>query len=1181
MNQEKKKKSVLKEFFLTSGSVNNGTTIMVLTFIIVTMGLLAYVKMPKENFPEVKFPTIYIGTPYPGNSPEDIENLITRPLEKELNSIANISKLNSNSVQDYSTIVIEFSTSVDPSDALQKVKDAVDKAKKDLPKDLDQDPSIFEMDVSEFPVMNINLSGDYSNERLKEYAEYLEDEIEKLPEITRVEKRGLEEKEVKINIDVHKMEALQVTFYDVQNAVASENVTISGGNLLSNGNRKSIRVVGEFEDPSELENIIVKHEKQNIVYLRDIVTDKIGLGYKEKESFARLDGKPVVMLDIIKRSGGNLIEASNKIDKILAKSQAEIFPDGLKISKTLDQSDQTKDQVSNLENNIISGVILVTLVLLFFLGTRNALFVGMAIPLSMFMSFLILGMLGISINMMVLFGLIMGLGMLVDNGIVVVENVVRLREDGYSLLEATKYGVGEVAWPIISSTATTLAAFLPLAFWPGIMGEFMLYLPVTLIVSLGSSLFVALVINPVFLAKYVKLENEEEKINTRKMLKSSFIMTAIAGLFLFLGFAAQKEYAFAYRIFGPHKDSMASSFLYAIGNLLVIYMLLRLLNVYFFGPSGKAFREKVLPVLENRYEKFLSFALRKRNPLFFFLGTFIMLFFSIGLMNVFSPLVRFFPANEPQYVNVFVEFPIGTDVEVTNSMAKTVEKQLETILTPYRHIIESVVSHVGVGTSDPNDPTSIGASATPNKARITVSFLKFRLRDGISTLAVMEEIREKLEMHPGVSITVDKNRVGPPTGKPLNIEVTGPDYAKLISLSDTLKMLINNSGVAGIEELKTDFETGKPELLVNIDREKARRFGVSTQQIAMSLRTALFGSEVSKYKVGEDDYPIQLRLSDYYRYDVDALMNQHITFRDPSNGQIRSIPISALATVIPSSSLGSVKRKDLSRVVTIYSNINEDFNATKVNEQVKAVVADFNVPNGYDVRFTGEQEKQAEEMGFLLFALTMAVFMIFLIIVAQFNRISAPFIIMTSVLFSLIGVFLGLIIFQMEFIVMMTMIGIISLAGIVVNNAIVLIDFIELMKERIAKELNIAGPLPKDILVTAIVNAGKTRLRPVLLTAITTVLGLIPLAIGLNVDFIGLITRFDPDFYMGGDNVMFWGPMSWTIIFGLTFATFLTLVLVPVMYLMTESIKRRLRGTEKVSNPGMPTQSAMPELMNN
>ncbi len=1127
MSEQNQDKNLIKQFGLTSASLNNKTTVFIITIIVVVMGLLTYITLPKESFPEISQPIVYVGAPHPGNSPIDIENLVTRPIEKEINSIAEVDNIKSTSVQDYSTIIVEFTSDTDIEDALIKVKDAIDRAKPDLP-ELQTDPSVFEMNFSEFPIMNINLSGNYTMEELNEYAEYLEEEIEKVPEISKVEIRGVDEKELKINVDPFQMEAREVNFSDIEDAIRSENITLSGGSVRQGDIRRSIRIVGEFSSPDEALDVVVKSEKGNIVYLRDIA--EVEFEYKEKQNYARLQGNPVVMVDVVKRSGENLLSATDKINVIIEKAQADVFPKDLIVTKTNDQSNDTRETVDSLENNIISGVILVVLVLLFFLGSRNALFVGIAIPLSMFMAFMVLGIFGISINMMVLFSLIMALGMLVDNGIVVVENVYRLMEEGMTPFEATKQGVGEVAWPIIASTATTLAAFLPLAFWPGIMGEFMKYLPITLIVTLSSSLFVALVINPALIATFMKLDTGE--INKKRV--TIFALSAL-GLGLLLIYAT----------------------FVVLGNLLAIAGLITLLNVYILTPASRRFQRNFLPWLENLYQSTLNFALSGWKPALFFWGTIVMFFFSFVLMAIFPPEVEFFPKTDPKYINVFIEYPVGTDIEHTNAFSEKIEKQLIALVKPYDHIVESVIGNVGQGASDPNDPSAFGQQDTPNKARITVNFKQFKERQGISTADILNEIRAGIDDYPGVTVTVDQNADGPPAGKPVSIEVSGTEFATLIDITEDMKRQINQSDIRGIEKLKSDLETGKPEMVVNIDREKARRFGLSTYSIATEVRTALFGKEISKYKEGEDDYEVQLRLQDKYRYDIDALMNKSVVFRDQTSGKMKSVPISAVADAELSSTYGSVKRKDLNRVITLSSNVEAGYNATEINNEIKELLADFKMPPGYEFKFSGEQEKQAEEMAFLTKALGIAVSLIFLIIVAQFNKVTTPFIIMMSVVLSTIGVFLGLVIFQMNFVIIMTMIGIISLAGIVVNNAIVLIDFIELSRERRRQELGV-DKLPFNEIIDCIATAGATRLRPVLLTAITTILGLIPLAVGINIDFISFMSTYDAKFYVGGDNVAFWGPMSWTIIFGLSFATFLTLVIVPVMYLFFARVNRWL-----------------------
>jgi multidrug efflux pump len=1130
MEDQQKKKQIIREFGLSSLSIDNRTSVIILTGIIVLMGLYSYINIPKESFPDVVIPTIYIGTPYPGNSPIDMENLITRPIEKELKSLSGIKDITSTSVQDYSTIIVEFNPEEDIAKALQDVKDAVDKAKSELPSDLDTDPNVMDIDITELPIMYINISGNYSINELKTYAEYLEDEIEKMSEVSKCEIKGALNREIRIDADIHKMEAVEVSFKDISDAISAENVTLSGGNVLANEFRRSLRVDGEFKSVDEINDVIVKDEDYRIVYVKDVAT--VSDSYQERTSYSRSNRLPVVTVDVVKRSGENLLITVEKINSIIAAAKTNRFPDDLDITITNDQSKQTRSMVSNLENSIITGVILVTLVLMFFMGLRNALFVGIAIPLSMFMAFMLLSAIGYSANMMVLFGLILALGMLVDNGIVVVENIYRLMQEGYSPIRAAKEGVGEVAMPIISSTATTLAAFLPLAFWTGIMGEFMKYLPITLIIVLSSSLFVALVINPVLTSLLMKIE--ENKVNRAKLW-------IVAGAFAVLSipFYATGNFALA--------------------NIMMLVALGAPANLYILNPGIAWFQKRFLPFLELVYSRTVRFALWGQMPIIFLVGVFALLFVSVMWFFTSQPKVALFPDNEPNYINIFIEKPIGIDIEETNAFTKKIEDELVRIIKPYEHAVESFIAQVGEGASDPNQMS--GEQETPNKARIAVSFVEFEYRGGVDTRKVMEEIREELSKYPGVQITIDKDAMGPPVGKPINIEVSGENYERLIRIADDVMKTMDNENIPGIQELKSDLETGKPELLVNIDRDKARRFGLSTYSIASELRTALFGLEVSKFKEGEDEYPIQLRLMDKYRYDIDALLNKKVTFRD-NKGNLKQIPISAVADLEYSSTYGSVKRKDMDRVISIYSNVMEGYNANEIVSELKLLLGNYELPDGYTLKFTGEQEEQAESSEFLATALVIAVFSIFLIIVAQFNSISSPFIIMASVLLSTIGVFIGLEVFDMDFIIIMTGIGIISLAGVVVNNAIVLIDYTNLVRERRRNELGL-GPdeyLSLSELIESIRLAGKTRLRPVLLTAITTVLGLIPMAIGMNINYVTLFTDFDPQFYIGGDNANFWGPMAWTVIFGLIFATFLTLVIVPVMYLLSDKISLFVKG---------------------
>ncbi len=1157
-HNEPQKNSIIREFLLSSAAVNNRTSVFVIIGLIILFGVSSYILMSKESFPEIKMPTIYVGTPYPGNSPLDMETLVSRPIEKELNSITGVKSIQATCIQDFSTIIVEFDLDIPAEEALLDVKDAVDRAKTDLPNDLPADPNVFELDFSDFPMMNINVTGIDDLDKLNEYAEYLQEEIEKLPEISAADITGVPDKEVSIQVDVFKLEARQLSFRDIEEAIGYENATISGGDVLSDGMRRNVRIVGEFKNVDDMLDIIISNQNNAIVYLRDVAD--VAFGYADRTSYARSSDvavndneeedvirmkyeqkplKPVVMLDIKKRSGENLLDATDKIKAIIADANKNKFPADVTVIPLNDQSKFTRSMLDNLNNSIIAGVILVVLVLQFFLGLRNALFVGVAIPLSMFMGFMILGFSGVTLNIMVLFSLILALGMLVDNGIVVVENIYSYMDEGYSPMRAAKEGVGEVAWPIITSTATTLAAFLPLLFWNDIMGEFMKYLPITLIIVLASSLFVALIINPVLTSVFMKIDDPNEKTNHLKVIIGSLLLIGASVALYATGQASANQ-----RILG--------GILGALGVTILV-------NTYILSKLATLFQNYVLPLLERIYRAFVRLALKGIMPILFFAGSLALMMGSITLLTNSGLRIEQFPINEPRTVFIFIEQPIGADITKTNAFTAEIEQLVIKTVEPYKNIIESVMGQVGEGTSDPNAGPQQGSS--PNKSRVTVSFVDYQFRGGVSTTDVMREIREAVTGFPGVQIVVGKDSSGPPTGPPINIEITGENFDRLLGLSADVRKFLNEANVPGVEELKIDLETGKPELLIDIDRDKARRFGLNTSQIASTVRTAIFGKEISKFKDGEDDYPIQLRFNEDARYNLPTILNQKITFRN-NQGKLMQIPISAVASVQYASTYGSVKRKDLNRVVTIYSNVTEGANGTEIVNQYKNLLADYEMPSGYDLKFTGEQEDQQESMAFLGRAMLIAVFLIFLILVIQFNSLAMPFVILMSVILSTIGVFLGYSIFRMDFIVIMTGIGIISLAGVVVNNAIVLIDYINLVRNRQREDLGLADNerQTKAQVVDAIVEAGSKRLRPVLLTAITTVLGLVPLATGMNINFFTLLSDFDAQLYFGGDNAIFWGPMAWTVIFGLAFATFLTLVIIPVMYLMIDRVSFFLFG---------------------
>ena len=1116
---------VIKQFGLSNFSLKNRITVVLIFILLVVLGVGAYNNLPKESYPEVEQSTVFVGTPYPGNSPTDIENLITRPIEKEINTISEIKEIRSNSIQGFSTIVAEFVSGTDIEYAKSKIKDAVDKAKINLPTDLPRESDVYEISFSDFPVMSVTLSGEYSIEKLESYGEILKDELEKISDVSKVEIAGVEEKEISIMVNPFELEARSLSFSDIENAVKYENISVSGGNLLENDMRRSVRLIGEFKQIEDIENIIISNRNDKVVFLKDIA--EIRFGYKEIESYTRLSGKPVVSVDVSKRSGTNLLLLNDKVNAAIAEVKSFI-PNDIDIIIVNNQSQNTKEQVSTLENSIFSGVILVVLVLMFFLGVRNALFVGLSIPLSMCISFIILQLFGITVNMMILFSLVISLGLLVDNGIVVTENIYRFLEKGYSKIEATKLGIGEIALPIITSTATTLAVFVPLAFWPGLTGKFMSYLPIGIIVTLLSSLFVALVINPVMISYLMKIEDNKGK-DFKKYIQNVVILAIIG---------------FAFILFN----------IYWIGNILIFISLFILSNYYVFVPLSKVFREKYLKSLENKYSKLLSYLLLRRRPYFVLLGSILLLIGTFQLLQIYPPKILFFPENRPNYINVFLELPVGTDIEETNNFAKIIEEEVNKSTSEYSSIIESVVTYVGKRTLNENDPSALGMRDTPNRARININFYEFEKRNGINTIDVLEKLRNDINDYPGVSITYGKDRKGPPVGGEISIQVTGPDFQELISQVENMRKYINDSNIPGIEKLGLDLSTRKPELLIDFDRDRLRRYGLSTGMLANELRTSLFGKEISKYKVGEDEYKIQLRLADQYRYDINTLLNKNITFRNQSNGRTYQVPISSFASMKMSNTFSSVKRKDLDKVITISSNVISGYNPTEVNSKIDMVLKNYPLPNGYSYKFGGEQQEQEEEMAFLSNAFMIALFLVFIIIVAQFNKIITPLIIMSSIILSTIGVFLGLLIFNMDFVVVMTMIGVISLIGIVVNNAIVLIDFIELNRKR--KMIGKKVQLSVEEVMECITEAGRTRLRPVILTALTTILGLMPLAIGMNFDFVSFFKFYEVNFYLGGDNMVFFGPIAWAIIFGLSFATFLTLLVIPSMYLIQVKLNR-------------------------
>ncbi len=1141
-------KDKFKEFGPTTWSIKNKTSIYLLIVFVSAIGVTLFATLPKEQFPDVVIPTIYVSTINVGNSPRDIENLVTQPIEKEIKGItgAKITKLTSTSIQDYSAVTVEFNTDVVVDVALQKVKDAVDKAKKDLPTDLTQEPNVQEVSFSEFPIMFVNISGDYDLLKLSEFANDMQEKLEELPQITRVDIVGAPEREFQINVDNYKMQASNITFDDIANAVARENVDISGG-LLEVGNMKrTLQVKGQFKTAQDIEKIVVRNTSGLPIYLKDIAEIKDAV--KERESYARLNGKNVVTLNMIKRAGENLIETADGVKKSVEEMKGTTIPKNLNVVITGDLSKATRTSFKDLVNSIVIGFILVLIILMFFMGVTNAFFVALSVPLSMFVAFLFLPAAelitgsSVTLNFMVLFALLFGLGIIVDDAIVVIENTHRIFVEGRGKLTSAfsaRIAAGEVFIPVLAGTLTTLAPFFPLLFWPGLIGKFMIYLPTMLIFTLAASLVVAFIMNPVFAVDFMNHPEGEEKRPKKAVFKSPvFIALLAAGFILDI-----------FRV------------LFA-GNLLIFFALLVVLNRFVLEDLIQKFQNRALPSIMGHYEDLLRWALVGWRPVYLLLGTVGLFILSILLFTLRKVPVVFFPKSDPNQVYVYLKLPVGSSVDYTDSITRTLEAKVNHVLGiengKTNPIVESVISNVAIGASD---PSSGDRSTRPELGRVQISFVEFEKRHGVSSAPYLDSIRAAMKGIPGATISVAQEASGPPTESPINIEVSSDNFNYLTKTAVDLKNYLDNRQIPGVEELKLDVDLTNPEITLSIDREKAMIEGVSTAQIGMALRTALFGREVSKIKEGEDEYKIQLRNKELQRKSLPDLLNMRIVFREMTGG-IKQIPISSLVKVDYTSTYGSIKRKNVKRVITLYSNVLSGYTPTDVNANIKSAIDDFNKVNDeVTITQTGEGAQQAETSAFLFKALIIALMLILFVLVLQFNSVSKPVIILTEILFSVIGVMLGFAITGMEVSVVMTGIGVVGLAGIVVKNGILVIEF--------ADELRSRGLKTRE----AVIQAGKTRIIPVMLTAIAAILALIPLAIGFNIDFVTMFSELNPHIFFGGPSASFWKPLSWTIIFGLSFAFFMTLVIVPAMYLIAERLKRPMRrqfGGTWISMMGIP-----------
>ena len=1155
MSTINKIKEKFKEFGPTSWSITNKTSIYLLMLFISLGGIYQFLTLPKEQFPEVIIPTMFVQTVYVGNSPKDIENLVTRPLEKQIKSISGvkINKFTSSSQQDFSLITVEFSTDVKTDVALQKVKDAVDKAKGELPNDLTQEPRVMELNISDQPIMFVNISGNYNTVQLKKYADDLKDKLEGIPQINRIDLAGAPEREFQINVDNYRMQTAGITFDDISAAIQRENLDLSGG-LLEVGNmQRNLQLKGQLKTANDIANIIVRNANGAPIYLKDVASIKDTI--KNTESFARLNGKNVLTLNIIKRNGENLIATSDAVKAMVEDAKLTSFPKDLNVVISGDQSIRTRSSFTELVNSIVIGFILVLVVLMFFMGVTNAFFVALSVPLSMFVAFVFLPagdlVVGthITLNFMVLFALLFGLGIIVDDAIVVIENTHRIFVAGKGKLTATtsaKMAAGEVFIPVLAGTITTLAPFFPLLFWPGIIGKFMVYLPAMLIFTLAASLVVAFIMNPVFAVDF--MNHDEEVIDEPKSAifkKKNFWIPIGVGILL---------------------DIAGFTFL---GNLLIFIMIAIVANKYFINDMIVKFQTSTLPKLMDWYEQALRRALGGWRPVKLLIGTFVLLILSFIILGISVATgrvgIEFFPKGDPNQLYVYLKLPSGSNVNYTDSITRVLEAKVNKVLEndkTQNPLVESVISNVAVGAGD---PMRGDRSNRAELGRIQVNFVEFEKRHGKSTAPYLDNLRNELKGVPGAEISIDQESSGPPTEPPVNIEIQGDDFDKLVKTAVGLKNYLDAAQIPGINALKMDVDLQNPELTLTIDRDRALIEGVSSAQVGMQIRTALFGKEVSKIKEGKEEYKIQLRSQELQRNNLVDLLNMRLSFRDmAAGGMVKNIPISSLVKVEPTSTFGSIKRKDQKRLIQLSSNVllDKGYNPTAVNAVIAQYIANFKgISEGVTVKQTGENEQQLETVAFLGKALIIALMLILFTLVLQFNSVSKSVIILTEILFSIIGVFLGFSIFGMKISGVMTGLGIVGLAGIVVKNGILVIEF--------ADELRSRGIKTRE----AVVQAGKTRIIPVMLTALAAILGFIPIAIGFNINFVTLFSELNPHIFFGGDNVAFWKPLSWTLIFGLIFAFFMTLFIVPGMYLIAERLRRPMRrhfGGKWISMLGIP-----------
>jgi len=1034
-------------------AIRNPVFVFIMILVISLAGFNAYKSIPREAAPDIQIPLLIVTVPFPGASPEDVESLITNRAEQELQTIKNLKKIKSTSSESVAVLTLEFTSDFDISDARTKVREKMDQIKPDFPSDA-EDYQITEINLSEQPLMILNIAGDMGLLGLTDLADEVKEEIEGIPGILEVRRAGGLEKEIRVYVNPEKLNYYNLDLNQVSTSIRSENTNLPGGSVTMGPTKYLIRVPGEFINPEGINEALISAPNQVPVRVKDLA--KVVFGFKEISSKSRLDGTESVSLSIVKRSGENLLAIRDQVKLIIQRLEQE-YENEVKFSILSDQGERVQRIVKDLENNILSGFVLVFLVLLLVMGISNALLVAVAIPLSFLASMIILNVMGFTLNIVVLFSLILSLGLLVDNAIVIVENIFRHRQAGKNRIDAAILGTKEIAIPVTTSTITTVAAFFPLIFMPGIAGEFIGFLPKTLIVTLSSSLLVAVIINPVLCSTLMRVKVGKEITSDFDELK-----------------LVEKS---------------------------------KILGIYQYA---------LRKVLRFRLITILAF-------IFLFVGT----FYWYGKNTFPRKRIEFFPKTEPSEAVVNIRAPLGTTLEVSDRYVASVED----FVNKDKKKLDAVVANVGQRRG--SGAASAGSSTT-YLSHVVLDFPNWQ--NWIEKpSSIIKKLRQKLDQMVGIEIKLAEARSGPPTGMALNLEVRGEDFNQMSEAVESIKKKIKD--IPGLVDLTDDFDRSRPELKVIIDRDKASRLGLRARDIANTVRTAFNGKKVSVFRDGTEEYDIWVQLDQSFRSNQSDLSSLFIY--TPSGEPVR---LSEIAKVDSGPSYGSIKHVDTVRTITISADAFRMPGPVLVMK-AKQVLSKLDLPMGVTYQFTGEDENRKESQIFIGRALIIAVFMILVIMVAQFNSIALPLIVISSVLMSIMGVIIGLIVHDRPFGIIMTGVGSVALAGIVVNNAIVMLDYVIKLRKK--------GYQRNE----AMILAAAVRFRPVVLTAVTTVLGLVPIAIGMDIDF-----SRESIILFGAASASFWKSMALAIMYGLGVTTLLTLFLLPALYSLVEGGKERLRG---------------------